>query len=89
MIVQKSGSNETSAYLTASEGSITPASVIAVGAVMSGLPSVAVALRFYAKSRRASELTPDDWLILISLVRVLLCSLRTGHETNSGSETSN
>ncbi|OTB01691.1 hypothetical protein M426DRAFT_14305 [Hypoxylon sp. CI-4A] len=59
-------------YLTTSEGGITPSSVIAIGAVFAGIAIIAVALRFYVRSIRAS--TPygiDDWLILASAILTL------------------
>ena len=56
---------------------ITSESVIAVGAVLPGLATIAVVLRFY--SRRLNSVHPgiDDWLIVCSLVSSLQRSLRT------------
>jgi hypothetical protein len=57
-------------YLSTSEGNITPANVIAVGAVLPMLGFIAVAARFYGrKSAGGVFLGADDWLILVSLVR--------------------
>lgn len=53
--------------LVAGFAPVTPASIIAVGAVLPALASVAVALRFYVKTKRRTELSIDDWLILFAL----------------------
>ena len=47
---------------------ITPKGVIAVGSVLPGLASIAVALRFYSRRLKGLSLGADDWLILCSLV---------------------
>lgn len=53
--------------MSTSEGGITPASVIAVGAVLAGLAVIAVALRFYVRLVRVrASLDISDWLILVS-----------------------
>lgn len=58
--------------MSTSEGGITPASVIAVGAVLSGLAVIAVALRFYVRLIRVyASLGVEDWLILVSVVLTL------------------
>ena len=56
---------------------MTSKSVTAVGAVLPGLATIAVALRFY--SRRLNSVHPgiDDWLIFCSLVSSLQRDLRT------------
>lgn len=60
-------SNAQETYLSTSEGGITPASVIAVGAVLAGLAVIAVALRFYVRLVRVrASLDISDWLILVS-----------------------
>ncbi|KAI1382875.1 uncharacterized protein F4822DRAFT_435250 [Hypoxylon trugodes] len=69
---QTNSSNGQEKYLSTSEGGITPASVIAVGAVLSGLAVIAVALRFYVRLIRVySSLGIEDWLILVSVVLTL------------------
>ena len=47
---------------------VTPRSVIAVGAVLPGLATIAVILRFYARLFKATTVGVDDWMILCSLV---------------------
>jgi hypothetical protein len=54
MSEKSTSSHET--YLSTSEGGITPASVIAVGAVLSGLAAIAIALRFYVRTRTNASL---------------------------------
>lgn len=67
-----SSSSTQETYLSTSEGGITPASVIAVGAVLSGLAVIAVALRFYVRLIRVyASLGVEDWLILVSVVLTL------------------
>lgn len=56
-------------YTTSSEGSITRASVIAVGAVLPGLATIAVTMRFVARSFEIAPFGMDDTFILIALVR--------------------
>jgi ABC-type nickel/cobalt efflux system permease component RcnA len=65
-------STSSGTYLSTSEGGITPASVIAVGAVLSGLAAIAVILRFYVRICR-SHTSPsvEDWLILASFILTL------------------
>lgn len=46
----------------------TPKSVIAVGAVLPGLATIAVILRFYGRLFKASTVGVDDWMILCSLI---------------------
>lgn len=56
-------------FLSTSEGNITPANVIAVGAVLPAIGLIAVIARFYGrKIVSAVFLGVDDWLILVSLV---------------------
>lgn len=56
-------------YSTTSEGNITSANVIAVGAVLPILASIAVIARFYGrKTVSIVFLGADDWLVLVSLV---------------------
>ena len=62
-------SNTPEKYLTTSEGNITPANVIVVGAVLPALGLIAVVARFYGrKNISVVFLGADDWLILVSLV---------------------
>jgi hypothetical protein len=69
----------TEKYLSSSEGNITPANTIAVGAVLPILGTVAVAARFYGRrTASAVVLGADDWLILISLVRDACSDCRLG-----------
>ncbi|KAI3323419.1 hypothetical protein HD806DRAFT_85811 [Xylariaceae sp. AK1471] len=54
------------------ENRITPASVIAIGAVFAFLPAVAVVLRFYCRLRvKRTVLGIDDWLSLAAFVLTL------------------
>lgn len=55
---------------------ITSKSVIAVGAVLPGLATIAVALRFYSRRLISVHLGIDDWLIVCSLVSSLQRNLR-------------
>ena len=50
--------------------SVTPKTVIAVGAVLPGLASIAVGLRFYVRIKRSNTVQIDDYLILLALVNV-------------------
>ena len=60
-------------------GYVNPKSVIAVGAVLPSLASVAVALRFYARRRLEAAIGLDDLLVLFALVGMKNFSLaRTG-----------
>ncbi|KAI1758776.1 hypothetical protein GGR53DRAFT_205421 [Hypoxylon sp. FL1150] len=69
---QANSSNAQETYLSTSEGGITPASVIAVGAVLSGLAIIAVSLRFYVRLVRVyAALGIEDWLILLSTILTL------------------
>ena len=45
-----------------------PKNVIAVGAVLPGLATIAVSLRFYARKIAGTHIGADDWLILCSLI---------------------
>ncbi|KAF4629084.1 hypothetical protein G7Y89_g9066 [Cudoniella acicularis] len=47
---------------------VTPASIIAVGAILPTIASIAVSLRFYVKIKRRTGIGHDDWLILFSLI---------------------
>lgn len=56
-------------YVTTSEDGLTPALVIAAGAVLPILGIFAVALRFYSRvSQKNTGLGIDDWLILAAIV---------------------
>ncbi|TVY83828.1 hypothetical protein LSUE1_G001333 [Lachnellula suecica] len=56
-------------FLSTSEGNITPANVIAVGAVLPILGLIAVVARFYGRQHVSVVfLGADDWLILLSLI---------------------
>ncbi|KAI8965299.1 hypothetical protein F5Y11DRAFT_313576 [Daldinia sp. FL1419] len=69
---QTNSSSTDEKYLSTSEGGITPASVIAVGAVLPGLAIIAVALRFYVRLiRMYTSLGVEDWLILASVILTL------------------
>lgn len=71
-LTQTNSSEAHETFLSTSEGGITPASVIAVGAVLSGLAILAVALRFYVRLVRVyASLGIEDWLILISAILTL------------------
>lgn len=48
--------------------SVTPKTIIAVGAVLPFLAAIAVSLRFYVRIKILHSVGLDDWLILISLV---------------------
>lgn len=48
--------------------SVTPKTIIAVGAVLPSLAAIAVSLRFYVRIRLSPSVGLDDWLILVSLV---------------------
>jgi len=73
-IVKMSNSTAPEKYLSTSEGNITPANTIAVGAVLPILGFFAVAARFYGRKHvNVVFLGADDWLILVSLVRQFLC----------------
>lgn len=48
--------------------SVTPMTIIAVGAVLPSLAAIAVSLRFYVRIRLSPSVGLDDWLILVSLV---------------------
>ena len=50
--------------------SITPKTVIAVGAVLPALASIAVGLRFYVRVKKSTTVQIDDYLILVALVYV-------------------
>ena len=56
---------------------ITSKSVIAVGAVLPGLATVAVVLRLYSRMLKSVHTEIDDWLIVCSLVGNLQHGLRT------------
>ena len=57
-------------FTTSSEGGLTPALLIAAGAVLPVLGIISVALRFYSRLQRKDvRLGVDDWLILCSIVR--------------------
>ena len=47
---------------------VTPISIIAVGAAMPAIASIAVSLRAYVKLKRGTSFGADDWLIIFSLV---------------------
>lgn len=49
---------------------VTPKTVIAVGAVLPALATIAVALRFYVRIARTKSVGVDDFLILFALVRI-------------------
>ena len=66
---QEMSSSSGETYLSTSEGGITPASVIAVGAVLPGLATIAVCLRLFVRVKlKTISIGADDWLIFISLV---------------------
>lgn len=56
---------------------MTSKSVIAVGAVLPGLATIAVALRFYGRRVSSVSLGMDDWLIFCCLVSSLHRSPRS------------
>ncbi|KAF4624478.1 hypothetical protein G7Y89_g13692 [Cudoniella acicularis] len=59
----------TQKFSTTSEGNITPANTITVGAVLPILGMIAVTARFYGKKNVSVVfLGADDWLILVSLI---------------------
>ena len=63
-------SNSSPTFIATSEGDLTPALVIAAGAVLPILGIIAVALRFTSRLQRKDvRLGADDWLILVSIVR--------------------
>ena len=69
MVSTKVNSTAPEKFLSSSEGNITPANVIAVGAVLPILGAFAVCARFYGrKNISVVFLGADDWLILVSLV---------------------
>ncbi|KAI2628677.1 hypothetical protein GGR54DRAFT_628507 [Hypoxylon sp. NC1633] len=73
---QTNSSNTEQTYLSTSEGSITPARVVVIGAVFAGLALIAVALRFYVRLVRVRTfLGVDDWLILVSAILTLAMGL--------------
>ena len=51
---------------------VTPKTMIAVGAVLPIIAAIAVALRFYVRIARTKSLGLDDFLIFLSLVLVML-----------------
>lgn len=57
----------TERFWSKSMSEFTPKSVIAVGAVLPGLATIAVILRFYGRLFKASTVGVDDWMILCSL----------------------
>ena len=47
----------------------TPQGVIAVAVILPSFASIAVALRFYVRRKKKTQLQSDDWTILVALVR--------------------
>ena len=47
---------------------VTPKTIIAVGAVLPAVATIAVSLRFYVRIARTKSVGSDDYLILFALV---------------------
>ena len=63
----------TTAALTASFNPVTPASIIAVGAVLPSLAVVAVSLRFYVRIKKRIDFSLDTWnMMMLKLTRKAL-----------------